>query len=148
MPEYVTISVFAGFDKNEAAIAVGFMVGASMQAHRVDPDIVDLASAAIVSDSFNSADELDHGISGEGDGLFMAATADAGTANRLLEAVTARGFYLTLSTNEPDISDWTYKVTSGAPTDAKERFTQCLAELEPGIVSLRSAPRKLPPWVH
>ena len=143
-PEHVTLSAFAGYDKVEGAIAVGLVVGASKQLPGGDLEIVDVTSAAIISDDFNSADEFDHEVSGEGDGLFMAATVDAGIANRLLEAVAAGGFYLTVSGNEPDISSWTYKVKGGAPADVSGRFARCLDELDPGIVSLRSAHTPLP----
>lgn len=142
-PERVTLSAFAGYDKNEASIAVGFIVGASRQLPSGSLDMVEVSSAAIVSDNFNSADELDHEVWGEGDGLFLAATADAETANRLLKAVAAGGFYLTVSGNEPDIANWTYKVKAGAPSDIQKGFDQCLGNLEPAIISLRPAKAQL-----
>ena len=138
-PERVTVSTFAGYDKSEAAIAVGFMVGAAKQSPAGDLDVFDVTSAAFVSDSFNTADELDHEVSGEGDGLFMAATADAEVANRLLKAVVAGGFYLALSGDEPDVADRIYKVKGAPPAEVRQRFARCLDELEPGIVSLRHA---------
>jgi hypothetical protein len=138
-PERVTISAFAGYDKVEAAIAVGFVVGAAKLSSDGDLEIIEVTSAAFTSDSFNSADELDHEVSGEGDGLFMAATAEGQVANRFLRSVAAGGFYLTLSGDDPEVSDWTYKVKNGPPTEVRERFARCLDELEPGTVSLREA---------
>jgi hypothetical protein len=138
-PERVTISAFAGYDKSEGAVAVGFMVGVAKQSFDGDLEIVNVTSAAFTSDSFNSADELDHEVSGERDGLFMAATADADVANRFLRSVVAGGFYLTISSDDPETSDWTYRVKDGPPAEVQERFARCLDDLELSTVSLREA---------
>jgi hypothetical protein len=138
-PEHVTVSVFADYDKVEAAIAVGFMVAAAKESSAGDLEMIDVTSAAFTSDSFNSADELDQEMSGEGDGFFMAATTDADVAVRFLRSVAAGGFYLTLSGDAPGVSDWTYKVKGGPPAEVQERFARCLDQLEPGTVSLLKA---------
>jgi hypothetical protein len=46
-PQQVTVSVFAGYDKLEAAIAVGFMAGAAKQSPAGNHQI-DVTSAALI----------------------------------------------------------------------------------------------------
>jgi hypothetical protein len=137
-PERVDFTAFAGYDKLEGAVAVGFLAGAAKRSPSGEFELVAVASAAFNSTMFNSADELDHEISG--DGTVMAATADGPTADRFLRSVTTGDFYLTLSSDQPEIGDWTYEIADGPPDDVQQSFAACLQELVPGTVSFKRDP--------
>jgi hypothetical protein len=134
-PQRVTISAFAEYDKGEGAIVVGFMVGAAHQLSSGDLEDLNVTSAALISDSFSSADEFDYEVTG--DGLFLARTSDEEVAGRFLRSVANGGYYLVLSGDDPETPGWIYKVRSGPSADVQQRFANCLENLAPGAMSLR-----------
>jgi len=138
-PERVDFTTFAGYDKLENAAAVGFLMGAAKQSDSGELELVPISSGAFNSATFNSPDEMDHEVSG--DGTIMAATADSLAADRFLESVGEGDFYLTLASDEPEIRDWTYKIASRPPADVQQSFATCLEKLLPSTVSLRRADR-------
>jgi len=139
-PERVTISAFGGYDKLEGAMFVGLLAGAANPSASGDFEAVSVTSAALISDSFNSADELDHDLPGVGDdGIFMAVTTDVKVASRFLKSIADGGYYLTLSGDDAEVTSWTYKVKKSPPAEVQQRFKKCLEELEPGAISLRAS---------
>jgi hypothetical protein len=136
-PQRVTISAFAEYDKGEGAIVVGFVVGAEHQLSSGDLEDLNVTSAALISDSFSSADEFDYEVTEGGDGLFLARTSNEEVARRFLRSVANGGYYLVLSDDDPETPGWIYKVRSAPSAGVQQRFANCLENLGPGAMSLR-----------
>jgi len=137
-PERVDFTAFAGYDKLENAVAVGFLVGAAKRLPSGEFELLMVASAAFNSTTFNSADELDHEVSG--DGTIMAATSDGAIAERFLRSVTSGGYLVTLSSDQPEVRDWTYRIADRPPDDVQQSFATCVQELVPSTVSYMRNP--------
>lgn len=134
-PERIGFMAFAAYDKLEGIFAVGFLIGASERSPSGEFGLANISSAAFNSARFNSPDEMDHEISG--DGTIIAATSDARSAGRFLESVAVGNFYLTLSAEEPERRDWRYKIESSPPVDVQQSFAACLDQLPPNAASGR-----------
>ena len=111
------------------------MVGAAHQLSSGDLSDLNVTSAALIKDSFSSADEFDYKVTG--DGLFLARTSDEEVAGRFLRLVASGGNYLVLTGDDPETPGWIYKVTSGPSADVQQRFANCLDNLAPEPMPLR-----------
>lgn len=136
-PEVVKFIVLAGYDKADATVLVGFLLGAAELTPQDEYDIVDLASGVFTSASFSSPGRLDHDVF---DGSVMATTADAATSAAFVDAVLAGDFALTFSREGFEGVARTYEVGPAPPADVEQVFSECLEGLvaEAGVAGVSS----------
>ncbi len=90
-PEQVTLTIFAGYDKIDKAIAVGFLVNATKISLAGNFDPIDIANSAVISDSFNSNDGIGYAISAPE--TFMAMTDGPEIGHRFFDPLMLETFF-------------------------------------------------------
>ncbi|BCM20901.1 hypothetical protein [Mesorhizobium sp. J8] len=133
-PELVEFTAFAGYDKSNASVAIGFIT--MMAAHQPmseELQLLDLSAATFTSHTFRSADDMDYEV--HKDGGIMAATLDRVVARNFLQAFVGGDFELTLATAGSG-STWSYKISAAPPAEVQNGFAKCLEGLLRPSVSL------------
>jgi hypothetical protein len=132
-PELVEFTAFAGYDKSNESIAIGFIMMAAHQPLSEELQLLDLSAATFTSPIFRSVDHMDYEV--HKDGGIMAATLDRVVARDFLQAFVGGDFELTLATAGSG-STWSYKISAAPPTEVQNSFARCLEELLRPSVSL------------
>ncbi|RWB73033.1 MAG: hypothetical protein EOQ50_18930 [Mesorhizobium sp.] len=130
-PELVEFTAFAGYDKSNASVAIGFITMAAHQPLSEELQLLDLSAATFTFHTFRSADDMDYEV--HKDGGIMAATLDRVVASNFLQAFVGGDFELTLATAG---STWSYKISAAPPAEVQNGFAKCLEELLRSSVSL------------
>lgn len=133
-PELVEFTAFAGYDKSNASVAIGFITMAVHQPLSEELQLLDLSAATFTSHTFRSADDMDYEV--HKDGGIMAATLDRVVASNFLQAFVGGDFELTLATAGAAGATSSYRISTAPPAEVQNGFTKCLEELLRPSVSL------------
>ncbi|RWM22788.1 hypothetical protein [Mesorhizobium sp.] len=131
-PELVEFTAFAGYDKSNASVAIGFITMAAHQPLSEELQLLDLSAATFTSRTFRSADDMDYEV--HKDGGIMAATLDRVVASNFLQAFVGGDFELTLAIAASATSS--YRISTAPPAEVQNGFAKCLEELLRPSVSL------------
>lgn len=133
-PELVEFTAFAGYDKSNESVAIGFITMAAHQPLSEELQLLDLSAATFTSPTFQSADDMDYEV--HKDGGIMAATLDQVVASSFLRAFIGGDFELTLATAGPQSTKSSYRISTAPPAEVQNGFAKCLEELLRPSVSL------------
>lgn len=137
-PELVEFTAFAGYDKSNESVAIGFITMAAHQPLSEELQLLDLSAATFTSPTFRSVNDMDYEV--HKDGGIMAATLDRVAASNFLQAFIGGDFELTLATAGPQSTNFSYKIYTAPPAEVQNGFARCLEDLlRPSLSLLHGA---------